>query len=137
MITAIFAALTFGACTLTRRYLRRRETKRTCAGGYVRIQALWNDKGAFGLPFNPRSLAGVSAVLLAAVWLLRRQSPVGAGLVFGGGMSNLLERLQWGRVYDYLRFPRVPGRLKRYVWNLADAAIFLGTVCMLLGRKKS
>ncbi|WP_300638328.1 signal peptidase II, partial [uncultured Oscillibacter sp.] len=58
------------------------------------------------------------------------------GLVAGGGLSNLWERLRRGRVYDYLRFPKAPGPLGRYVYNLADLAIFLGAAGLLLGRRR-
>lgn len=62
--------------------------------------------------------------------------PLGAGLALGGGLSNLWERVRYGRVYDYVRFPKLP-RLWRYVWNLADFAIVLGgTLLALLDRKK-
>jgi len=40
-------------------------------------------------------------------------------------------------VLDYLRFPRLPGRVKRLVFNAADLAIFAGLLLMLLdGGKK-
>ena len=64
------------------------------------------------------------------------RAPAAAGLVLGGGLSNLWERLRYGRVYDYLRFPRVPGPLGRYVYNLADLALFLGAAGLLLGRRR-
>ena len=60
---------------------------------------------------------------------------MGAGLILGGGASNLYERLRHRRVLDYVQFPRAPWRLKRYVYNLADFAIFLGGVLLLLRRR--
>ena len=39
-------------------------------------------------------------------------------------------------VYDYVRFPKAPGALKRYVFNLADFAIFAGAIALLLGSGK-
>ena len=62
-----------------------------------------------------------------------RLTALGAGLILGGGLSNLWERLRHGRVYDYVRFPKAPGKLKQYVFNLADFAIFLGAALVLLG----
>lgn len=80
-------------------------------------------------------LAGSLGALLAAVrW--GRRNPAAAGLVLGGGLSNLWERLRLGRVYDYIRFPKAPGRLGRYVFNLADLAVFLGAAGLLLGRRR-
>ena len=57
---------------------------------------------------------------------------LGAGLLLGGGLSNLWERVRHGRVLDYLRFPRAPGPLKKYTYNLADLAILLGAVLLVL-----
>ena len=76
------------------------------------------------------------ALALAAVLRCRRRAPAAAGLVLGGGLSNLWERLRYGRVYDYLRFPKAPGPLGRYVYNLADLALFLGAAELLLGRRR-
>ena len=79
------------------------------------------------------------AASFATLWMLwrqRRRSPLGAGLILGGGISNLLERLRLGRVYDYVQFPRAPGQLKQYVFNLADFAIILGGLCFALHRKR-
>lgn len=138
MLTMIFvSAAVVSACTAARWYLcraGRRETEHW--GGRVRLTALWNSGGAFGLPIGRRPLLALSLAALAAVVRCRRRSPAAAGLVAGGGLSNLWERLRRGRVYDYLRFPRAPGFLGRYVYNLADLAIFLGAAGLLLGRRR-
>ena len=111
MLTMIFvSAAVVSACTAARWYLcraGRRETEHW--GGRVRLTALWNSGGAFGLPIGRRPLLA---------------------------LSNLWERLRRGRVYDYLRFPKAPGPLGRYVYNLADLAIFLGAAGLLLGRRR-
>ena len=75
---------------------------------------------------------------LAALWALLRWggSRLGTGLLLGGGLSNLYERVRRGRVLDYLRFPRAPGVLKKYTYNLADLFILLGAVLLLLRRRK-
>ena len=57
---------------------------------------------------------------------------LGAGLLLGGGLSNLWERIRHGRVLDYLRFPKAPGPLKKYTYNLADLAIFAGALGLVL-----
>ena len=101
-----------------------------------RLTALWNEGAAFSLPLKRGWVVLLSILILPFVWLFRRRSPLGAGLALGGGLSNLWERVRYGRVYDYVRFPKLP-RLWRYVWNLADFAIVLGgTLLALLDRKK-
>ncbi|WP_295742988.1 signal peptidase II [uncultured Oscillibacter sp.] len=138
MLTAVCtAAAVLSACTAARWYLcrtSRRETSRW--GGRVRLTELWNQGAAFGLPIGRRTLLALSAGALAAVIRRRGKSPAAAGLVLGGGLANLWERLRYGRVYDYLRFPKAPGPLGRYVYNLADLALFAGAAGLLLGRRR-
>ncbi len=132
LIAAFVAAAVLSGCTAARWYLcRDGRRERDYWGGRVRLTELWNEGAAFGLPIGRKTiLAGSLGALLAALCCGR---PAAAGLVLGGGLSNLWERLRLGRVYDYIRFPRAPGRLGRYVFNLADLAVFLGAAGLLLG----
>ena len=126
--TTLAAALAvLGGCAAVRWHLDRSSRRETeLCRGRVRLKAAWNTGAAFGLPLPARRLPALSAGVLALAWCWRRQSPLGAGLLLGGGASNLLERLRHGRVYDYLQFPRAPGKLRRCVFNGADLAILLG-----------
>ena len=83
-------------------------------------------------PVAGRTLAVPSLLALGLVWCCRHNAPVSAGLVMGGGGSNLLERLRRGMVCDYLRVQKGPGFLGRYVYNLADLAIFTGALGLVL-----
>ena len=133
MITLLTAALTLTACTLARWYLERPgRRERSALGGWIKLTALWNRDAAFGLPLGREALMVLSALVLGVTVLFRRRSPFGAGLVLGGGLSNLWERLRYGKVLDYLRFPAAPGKLKKYVYNLADLALFLGALLLAL-----
>lgn len=133
MITLLTAALTLTACTLARWYLERPgRRERSALGGRIKLTALWNRGAAFGLPLGREALMVLSALVLGVTVLFRRQSPFGAGLVLGGGLSNLWERLRYGKGLDYLRFPAAPGKLKKYVYNLADLALFLGALWLAL-----
>ena len=137
MLTIITALATLACCTAARWYLdrtSRRETEH--AGGRIRLRAMRNGGAAFGLPIRKEALPAASLAALGMLWTQRRKSPVGVGLALGGGLSNLLERLRRGSVYDYLQFPQAPGRLKRYVFNLADLAILLGGLALALRRKR-
>ncbi len=125
------AAAVWAACAAARRGLENWPAR---TYGPVRFRPLWNRGAALGLPVGRRVLLPLSVLALSTAWLLRRRSPLGAGLVLGGGLSNLWERLCRGRVFDYVQFLRVPGRGKRYVFNLADFAIFTGVLALLRGR---
>ena len=126
------AAVTAAVCAAARQVLLG--TGPT-SGRYVRRKPLWNTGASFGLPIPRRALAPLSVLALGAAWLLRRRSPLGAGLILGGGLSNLWERLRRGGVFDYVQFPRAPGRIKHFVFNLADFAIFAGVLALLRGER--
>ncbi len=65
---------------------------------------------------------------------LRFLTTFGLALFCGGGTSNLVDRIAFGRVVDFLKIDWGP--LQSYLFNVADAAIgagvaltFLGAVC--------
>lgn len=130
----LIAGLTLAACTLARWYLERPDRKeRSALGGKVRLITLWNRGAAFGLPLGRKVLMALSVLVLAATAMFWRcRNSLGAGLVLGGGISNLWERLRHGKVLDYLRFPVLPGKLGKVVYNLADLALFLGALLLAL-----
>ena len=73
---------------------------------------------------------------MAGALPLRKDSRLGCGLLLGGGISNLWERVRHGSVYDYVRFPKAPEPVRRYVFNLEDFSIFLGEAKILLGKRR-
>lgn len=136
MLTICIALTTLSGCAAARWYLHRTSRREMDLWqGRIRMKALWNEGAAFGLPIPEPVLSAVSGAVLGVLWHRRKQTPIGAGLVLGGGLSNLLERLRHGRVYDYIHFPKAPRPLRRFVFNLADFAILAGALA-LLGRRK-
>jgi signal peptidase II len=77
------------------------------------------------------ALAIVVAVL---VWLRGRDdtgSAVGAGLVVGGALGNVWDRVQYGAVADFLNMSCC-GIRNPFAFNIADAAIFAGVVVLFV-----
>ena len=85
--------------TLERKGLPQKELD----GGRVRIEPRYNQGSGFGLvPLNGRQMAPLS---LAALWALLGVCGgrgLGAGLLLGGGLSNLWERIRHGRCKHFL-----------------------------------
>jgi len=52
--------------------------------------------------------------------------PVAIGLLAGGALSNLFDRVRQGHVTDFLQVSRFP------VFNLADVAITVGVILLLI-----
>ena len=137
MKTVLTALTTLGICSGARRRLEQNGfPQRTSCGGRVKLTTVWNKQGAFGLKLKRELLAVLSAAALVLVWTQRKRGALAAGLILGGGLSNLIERLFHGKVYDYIQFPKAPWKLKKYVFNLADFAIFIGGILLTLGRRK-
>jgi signal peptidase II len=73
-----------------------------------------------------------------AVWILRerqRADIIALGLVLGGALGNIVDRIRFGYVVDFLHF--FWGEHNFWVFNVADAAISLGVVMLLLRALKS
>ncbi|MBE6995359.1 MAG: signal peptidase II [Ruminococcaceae bacterium] len=137
MKTVLTGLGTFAVCNAARWYLdRSSRTETELAGGRVRLTALRNAQAAFGVRVPSRVLGALSIAALGVACTQRRAHPVSTGLLLGGGAANLAERLDKGSVYDYVQFPKAPGRLKHYVFNLADFAILSGCAGLFLPRKK-
>ena len=112
---------------------------------FLNIVLVWNRGVSFGMfgtapHWLPWALA-LFAVLISvalAIWLRRTESHLLAsalGLVIGGALGNVVDRVRYGAVVDFLDF-HVAG----YPWpafNVADSAITLGVGLLLLDALKS
>ncbi len=79
-------------------------------------------------------VAGTAAIAaLVAVWIARekaRGDVVALGLVLGGALGNILDRIRLGYVIDFVHLAYRAFDFK-YVFNVADAAISTGVVLLL------
>ena len=107
---------------------------------FLELVMVWNRGVSYGL-FQAESVIGtivltvISLVAVAALswWLKgadRRLLAFGLGLVVGGALGNVIDRLIYGAVADFFRFYAF-GR-DWYVFNVADAAITVGVIALLL-----
>jgi signal peptidase II len=103
-------------------------------GGAVTLRLTYNSGGAFGLLQGLPGLFLVATVVIAGlilVWargLEERGSAVALGMILGGGLGNVTDRIArdlGGRVVDFVDLHFWP------VFNLADSAIVAG-VCLVL-----
>ena len=104
------------------------------------LTMVWNQGVTFGLfkadgAWGPLLLVGVAVVIVAAlgVWLRRAESrlvAVSLGAIAGGAVGNVLDRLRFGAVVDFIHFH--VGGWSWYVFNVADAAIVCGVAALVL-----
>lgn len=105
---------------------------------FFNLVMTWNPGISYGL-FPATGLGTVLLVLfsLAAVsglgwWLWhaeRRALTVGLGLIVGGALGNLVDRLVYGKVADFFHFHAFG--YDWYVFNVADVAITFGVLALL------
>lgn len=107
--------------------------------GPLRFTLVWNRGVSFGLfradeEMTRWILAAFSFVvsLVLINWARKIERPrlaAAVGLILGGAIGNLIDRVRWGAVCDFidasaLHFP--------WVFNLADSAITIGVILMLI-----
>jgi signal peptidase II len=108
---------------------------------FFRVTRSFNTGAAFGFLANlPFASAMFTVVALAVcgvlVWSYRhlqahqRLAQVAIGMIIGGALGNLIDRLRYDHVVDFIHYT-VPGVIEN-VSNLADHAIVLGVGLMIL-----
>ena len=79
-------------------------------------------------------------VLAVLVWTLRRQASwliqVSAGFLIGGALGNVIDRVLYGYVLDFLNMSCC-GINNPFVFNVADVFIFAGAIGLVLADAKS
>ena len=104
-------------------------------GWSVRLHYVTNTGAAFGILEDQTGFLIVTTLIgLAAIYLYYRYPPfdhllatVAIGMMLGGAVGNLVDRLRLGRVTDFIDFPLWPA------FNVADSAITLGIAALILG----
>lgn len=77
--------------------------------------------------------ATLAIAVAVAVWIAReanRIDTVALGLVLGGALGNIVDRVRFGYVVDFI--DAYWGSAHFYVFNVADAAITIGVIVLLL-----
>jgi signal peptidase II len=111
--------------------------------GFFKLVHWWNTGAAWSLfRGNNDLLAGVAVVALLVLFLSRHHfdsrtllSQVAFGLIFGGIVGNLIDRLWAGHVIDFIYFyvrPRGGSEIGFPAFNVADSAICTGVGLVFL-----
>ena len=108
--------------------------------GFFNLVLTWNRGVSFGMLGGSNGvgwwLLSIVAVIIVGglvIWLRRADRPILAvalGLVIGGALGNVVDRLRLGAVADFLDF-----HMGGYHWpafNLADSAITVGVVALVV-----
>jgi signal peptidase II len=134
-LAAVAAAAIF-ADQLTKQLIARTIDVGSTVGliGPLTIHHVENSGIAFGF-FGSRTTIVIAVTAVAVGWMLwffarsgRRHPilPVALGLVLGGSISNLVDRVRLGRVTDFLDLSAWPA------FNLADSFIVVGVAVLFV-----
>lgn len=112
---------------------------------YLTFRMAWNQGINFGLLSHGSELArwGLVALALAisawVIWWMRRETgnwkaEVAGGLLVGGALGNIIDRIAYGAVADFLNMSCC-GIENPYAFNVADIAIFVGALGLVIFAK--
>lgn len=112
---------------------------RPLLGEWVRLTYVRNTGVAFGLgagqglPFAAITALALGLVIVLALSAKNRTwlRSIALGLVVGGAAGNLLDRIRWGSVVDFIDFGHRRNMFP--VFNAADSAITIGVILFATG----
>jgi signal peptidase II len=109
-------------------------------GAWLRIWYVANSGALFGLFRDQAILFAILSlgVIALIVWFHGRAvsgsgwlATIALGLLLGGAVGNLVDRVRIGHVVDFVDMG-FPGGWRFYTWNVADAAITVSILLLLL-----
>lgn len=109
---------------------------------FLNFEMAWNQGINFGLfagSSDWQRWVLIGLALAISVWVLtwvRRERPgrwgmLSAGLLVGGALGNVIDRLIYGAVADFLNMSCC-GIENPYAFNVADISIFVGAIGLVL-----
>lgn len=109
---------------------------------WLNLRMAWNQGVNFGLFASDQNvmrwvLIGIALVICTWVWFwIWRSAPgrlarISAGLLIGGALGNVIDRILYGAVADFLNMS-LPNWQNPYSFNVADISIFAGAIGLVL-----
>jgi signal peptidase II len=107
---------------------------------FFNLVVVWNRGVSFGMfdshgALAPWLLSGLALAVVAALllWLRRVEHPLpgaGLGLIIGGAVGNVIDRVRFGAVIDFLDVHALGWHWPAF--NVADSAICIGAALLLV-----
>jgi lipoprotein signal peptidase len=115
------------AAFLLDQYIKATITSTTTLG-LITFQRVANTGASFGFfqGYNAALFVAGTAILLAVYWYREYLPSLATWLIITGGASNLVDRVVYGHVVDYINIGWWP------VFNLADAMLSVGVAIVLI-----
>ena len=115
---------------------------------YLNLHMAWNQGINFGFLSGDKEITKwllIRVALLITGWVIwwmmretRMLARISAGFLIGGALGNVVDRLIYGAVVDFLNMSCC-GINNPYAFNVADIAIFVGAIGLILftGERKT
>ncbi len=125
-------------------YLRPLDPPVEIVGSIVRLKLTFNPYGVFGISVGSNelyyvlSIIGLAVLCYVALTVGDEDNTIVFGLLIGGAIGNLVDRIRFGYVIDFIDMGF--GNIRWFTYNFADAFITVGAVFLLmreLSRKKT
>lgn len=102
---------------------------------FLHIVNVKNKGGAFGMFKDVGNALFVVVSLIAIIFIIlllirSKEGYLGFSLILGGAIGNLVDRLHYGWVVDFIDFSI--GRFHWPAFNVADSALTIGVIIILL-----
>ena len=106
---------------------------------FLNIYLIWNKGIAFGLMsfdnvtiYNIITLLIILITLIVFYFSMKNKDITGYffAMIFAGSLGNLFDRLKYSGVPDFIDFHI--GNYHWFIFNVADIAISLGVICLIL-----
>jgi signal peptidase II len=118
--------------------LRLQEGQSIAVLGPIHLTGVWNPGVSFGFLQAQHDLVrwllvafSIVVSIFLAIWVRRSDRPlfaVAVGLLMGGAIGNVIDRIRIGAVADFIDASRL---WFPWIFNVADSAISIG-ICLLL-----
>ncbi len=138
LFTIFFFAIDQVSKFLVRSYLKEFEEVKVI-GDFVRFRLIYNYYGVFGFSFGEgiifRYLLPFAAIIFVFFMAVKAKSQFFVyGLLLGGALGNIFDRIFFGRVTDFIDIGI--GRWRWYTFNLADAFLVIGIILVSFLRRR-
>jgi signal peptidase II len=116
-------------------YLRPFDPPVAIIGSLLRLKLTFNPYGVFGISIGSNelyyvlSIVGLVVLSYIALTVKGRAGVIVFGLLIGGAVGNLIDRVRFGYVIDFIDMGF--GNLRWFTYNLADAFITVGAIFLL------
>lgn len=102
---------------------------------FLNFVEIWNKGISFGI-FSEYNLSPIlficvsSVILILMLYLMTNINPIIQGMIVGGAIGNLIDRIIFGQVFDFIDFHILGWHYPAF--NLADSFIVMSVILILI-----